>query len=530
MGTRSKVQENRWKTKAVARSEENNSLSHEVKRQKERADKWHETTKVLKKQVAEQSAALEVKTLRIKELESQNTSHSVQMSPNVAPLAGYKYALSLVWLSMCLYKSGLSFRGVCEVLKFIKLFTGLNFKIPSYGTIRIWVQKMGVYLLKNGGKIVQKGVQKRESWCLMADESYSLGKSQLLVILGVRLSRLKSGQALRCEDVVPLEIKSQQTWKGEEVAQVLLHAVKKIDGDVLYGVADRGASLVNGFQIVGVPHVSDWSHFSANILEKCYVDNDDFKTFNEKMGAFKKKRKQSQYTDYSPPNLSVKVRFMNYDPFLEWANTMLVNFKKLPAEIVPELQFLKDLRPFIGEMTDLFQMRHKIGLLLKNEGINPITQDKVFDLLKRLEKDMNTKYPNSLKVMAFIIGVRQYFTLTMPIYLEKVAPKPENGHVAPLFDGLVASSDIIESIFGKLKHRAPKDPKRGFTAFSLIITLFCSDFSTLDTLKALSSISMDDLLNWKKKNLVIRPYTSFRNVFKSKSKKTKTGKGFKLAV
>ena len=74
---------------------------------------------------------------------------------------------------------------------------------------------------------------------------------------------------------------------------------------------------MNGFQIVGLPHIPDWSHFSSNILEKCYVDNDDFKAFNEKMGAFKKKRKQSQYTDYSPPNLSVKVRFMNYDLFLE---------------------------------------------------------------------------------------------------------------------------------------------------------------------------------------------------------------------
>ena len=55
--------------------------------------------------------------------------------------------------------------------------------------------------------------------------------------------------------------------------------------------------LVNDFQIVGLAHVADWSHFSANILEKCYVNNDDFKSFNEKMGAFKKKRKQSQYTD-----------------------------------------------------------------------------------------------------------------------------------------------------------------------------------------------------------------------------------------
>lgn len=530
MGTESKVQENGWKTKAKARSIEKKALNKEVVRQKLRAEEWRVKATAFKKQASEGVVTIASLTLRVNELESNSLPKSSYKLPNMGRLKDYKFLSSVIWLSVCLYKCGLSFRGVCEVLQFIKVFTGLKFGIPSYGTVRLWVQKMGLYLLKNGGKTVEKGVKKREKWCLIVDESYSLGKSQLLVILGVRLSCLKSGQALRCEDVVPIMIKTQPTWKGEEVAQVVRSAIKKIEGEVLYGVADRGASLVNGFQIVGLAHVADWSHFSANILEKCYVDNDDFKAFNEKMGAFKKKRKQSQYTDYSPPNLSVKVRFMNYDPFLDWANMMLTHFKKIPVQIVPELQFLKELKPFIGEMTDLFAMRHKIGLLLKNEGISPTTQGKVFDLLKILEKDMNTKYPNSLKVMAFILGVKQYFALNIPIYNEKIIQKTEKGSVAPIFEdfnGLVASSDIIESIFGKLKHRAPKDPKRGFTAFALIITLFCADFSMADTSKALVSVSMDELDKWKKKNLTSRPYTSFRNVFKTKSKK---GKGAKPAV
>ena len=526
MGTESKIQENPWKIKAISRAEENKSLKHELKRQKERAEDWREKAAVAKKCVAEQSRELESFRLKVNGLEPNIIVSVACQAPQEVGLDKYKFLCSIIWLSICLYKTGLSFRGVCEVLQFIKTFTGLKFAVPSYGTVRIWVQKMGFYLLENGGKIAQKGIEKREKWCVIVDESYSLGKSQLLVILGVRLSRLKVGQSLCCKDVVVLAIKSQATWKGEQMADVLREVVKKVDGDIEYGVADRGNNIVNGFQLLGIPHVSDWSHFSANILEKCYVDNADFKTFNEKMGAFKKKRKQSHYTDYCPPNLSVKVRFMNYDPFLKWANIMLSNFKKLPLDIAPELQFLKDLQPFIGEMTDLFEMRHKIGQVLKTQGINPKTQAKVFDLLKILEKDMNTKYPNSLKVMAFILGIKQYFASTMPIYLETVAQKPEKSNVAPSFDkfdGLVASSEVIESIFGKLKHRAPKDPKRGFTAFTLIITLFCADFSLLDTFKALKSVSIDDLQKWKKNNLVIRPYTSFRNVFKSKSKKEKRG-------
>ena len=528
METGSKIQDCGWKTKAKARSLANKCLRKELVRQKGRAEFWRSVSFSQKRQLAEQGATIAALTLRINELEACRVVNSVGNKVSSVSVKGYKFLLSVMWLSVCLYKSGLSFRCVCSVLGFIKTFTGLNFAVPSYGTVRVWVQKMGLHLLKNGGKIVSRGVEKREKWCLIVDESYSLGKSQLLLILGVRLSRLQMNQPLRCTDVVPLVIKSQPTWKGEEIAVVLQEVVKKVTGDIVYGVADRGKNIVSGFQIAGIPHISDWAHFSANILEKCYVDDADFKTFNEKMGAFKKKRKQSQYTDYSPPKLSVKVRFMNYTPFLEWAKIMLLNFEQIPPEIAPELAFLKELKPFIEQMTALFEMRNKIGCLLRNEGIQPKTQTKALDLLAILEKNRTTKHPQSPKVTAFIIGTKQYFDRAMPIYTEiykqRDAQKPEKNNVAPIFEGLVASSEIIESIFGKLKHRSPKDPKRGFTAFTLIITLFCTDFSIKDTYKALSSVSMKELEKWKIKNLTLRHYTSFRNVFHNKSKKGKQKK------
>lgn len=519
MGTGSNIQENPWKSKAIHRSEENKSLRREVNRQKGRAQDWRKKTLSLKKQLCQQAQELETLGSRFNELRSEKILSSVYKPAKEVQLGGYKFLPSVMWLSICLYKSGLSLRGVCEVLRFIKIFIGLDFAVPSYGTVRVWVQKMGLYLLEKGGKTLEKGVKKGEKWCLIVDESYSLGKSQLLVILGVRLGSIKAGQSLSCQDVEVLALKSQPTWKGAEIALVLQEVVKKVAGDIVYGVSDRGNNIVNGFQVAGIAHVCDWAHFSANILEKCYVDEADFKTFNEKMGAFKKKKKQSQYTDYCPPSLSVKVRFMNYDPFLKWANIMLVNFEKIPSAIAPELEFLKDLKTFISEMTDLFEMRNKIGHLIKTQGISPQTQAKIFELMIILEKNGNIKYPSSLNVGVFMSGVKQYLAMAMPIYLEKVEKRTESDNIAPVFDGLVASSEILESIFGKLKHRAPKDPKRGFTAFVLIIALFCSDFSPLNAFKALASISMKDLENWKKENLIIRPYTSFRNVFNAKSKK-----------
>ena len=101
----------------------------------------------------------------------------------------------------------------------------MNIKIgiPSYGTVRIWVQKVGLYLLKMGGQERDKG----NKWSIIVDESYTLGKSRLMLVLGINLTRLEAGRALKMTDVVPLMIRSRDTWVSEDVSDVLTQAIKK---------------------------------------------------------------------------------------------------------------------------------------------------------------------------------------------------------------------------------------------------------------------------------------------------------------
>ena len=185
------------------------------------------------------------------------------------------------------------------------------------------------------------------------------------------------------------------------------------------------------------------------------------------MGNFKKKRKQSDYGRFTPPSLSMKVRFMNYIPFLEWANLMLKHFKRIPKPIVPELQFLKDNQVFVLELTDLFYNANTIGISLKNEGINLQTQK---EALKTLN-DLGQKYPNNSRVMQYSKGIKSYFDQTIPVYINVTSKDNSSPHFSK---SLIASSDVIESIFGKLKHRMPNDLKREFSLLTLIIPLFLS--------------------------------------------------------
>lgn len=505
MGTENKITETAWKNKAKSRRKEIKVLKKELIRQTARAEKWRAQSKVLASELSTERS----KSKSVNDLKEEQSASSKQTGEKPVPISDYKYPLLVIWLSINLYKSGLSLRGVCDVLAFIRGYLGLPFKVPSYGTIRIWVQKTGLYLLEKGGKLKSKSEDK---WCLIVDESYSLGKSQLLVILGVRLNSLKLGSPLSHQTVYPLLIQSRETWKAEAVSDVLVSVSECLEGRISYVVSDKGNNLVSAYAQLGLPHVPDWGHYIANVLEKCYAQELDFKLFNEKMGAFKKKRKQSQFTDYTPPNLSVKVRFMNYIPFLEWANEMLGHYKAIPKDIIPDLAFLQDLKPFIGEMTDLFYTGDKIGKLLKKQGICPTSQAQALGMLKTLAQ----KYAHNSRVTTFIEQTKLYFEITTPIYLKYT---DQTDKLPQFSKALIASSDVIESLFGKFKHRALKDPKRGFCAGTLIIPLFCRPFSPFDVFNALNKVNAKKLNLWINQNLTTKKYTSFRNVFKKKLKK-----------
>jgi hypothetical protein len=200
---------------------------------------------------------------------------------------------------------------------------------------------------------------------------------------------------------------------------------------------------------------------------------------------------------------------MNYIPFLEWATIMLANYKRIPSVIEPELAFLKALQPFIEEVCALFYAVQDIGKIIKAGGINPTAYGLVVQKLTKLAQ----QYPNNTRVTIFIQNVEVYFKQTLDIYYEYSKNQDKN---TPFLDGVIATSEILECIFGKVKHRSDKNPKRGFSANSLLISLFCNEVEEKKVRNALRNIDSKKLEKWKNKNICNRKYTSFRNVFKKK--------------
>lgn len=59
----------------------------------------------------------------------------------------------------------------------------------------------------------------------------------------------------------------------------------------------------------------------------------------------------------------------------------------------------------------------------------------------------------------------------------------------------------------------PNDLKREFSLLSLIIPLFCRKITRSDVYSAMSTISMADLDQWKRENLMSAKVVFFRKAF-----------------
>ena len=69
-----------------------------------------------------------------------------------------------------------------------------------------------------------------------------------------------------------------------------------------------------------------------------------------------------------------------------------------------------------------------------------------------------------------------------------------------------ASSDIIESLFGRYKSRKSKNPLHGITSYVMLLPLLTkvdedNRLTNLDCKEALETVFLKDLTNWKNKHL-----------------------------
>lgn len=409
-------------------------------------------------------------------------SGTIGCLPSGGEIRGHKYGLSIVSLCIGLYAyAGCSFRGVVKVLLYLQIELQLQWaELPSKSSVENWVQKLGLhaYSAAAGPDLYKTG------YGLILDESMVIGQQRMMLVLGVAAEKVGKG-AIGAADVTVLAMEVKPSWTAADIEELLEKVQAKMGKRAAYVVSDGNANLRSGIQKANLPRIADVGHQIALALEHTYKPDDTFSGFMKEVAQVRFREVMRPTAYLLPPQQRTIARFMNLSPVFAWASKMLRVLPGLSDDEKRVFGFLDNYRPLIAEMEAVFKMTHSILKKLKQEGL-------------------------SVPVIEECRGICRQFAPQVPAKLCALVEKYLLDHSDKIPDGQTvwhASSDVIESLFGKFKSITAPNKLHGVTPLALmlcVMTQFADrpiDFKT-EIANALTSVSIADLKQWKHDHLV----------------------------
>ncbi len=355
----------------------------------------------------------------------------------------------------------------------LNLYFNMELGQPSFVTIMIWTKKVGLYSM-------QPANEKADDWVLIIDESIAVGHERLLVIYGVRSSKIDFSRALIYNDLTPLFIKSSNKWTGDIIKMEIEKLIEKW-GNIKYIVADGGNAICKCISLLDKVHVYDITHKMAWILKSIYGKDENFINYTEEMAQMRYKGVCSDISHIIPPKQRFNSRFMNLDILSDWGLKALNCHKSSEAgsKISEKLSWVKGYQDLIFELDIINKNLSEIKALLKTNGLSKKTVSKASKILK--QQSLNTNI--------------QYFRVNLLKYLEGTLKQlPEEKQI-------LCTSDIIESSFGKYKNYMSQNSMAGITDLSLCLATFTNQLEAKQIKEGLENTKMADLKKWSKENI-----------------------------
>jgi len=466
-----------WKNKCLKSKKTIKRLKNQNQYSKNRISELKQTIKNLKTDLAREKAKLENIKYEKKEDELPEAFNEVPSRHT------YSIGHIMMFISLVLF-SGISMRGAANAIEIFIVQFQVNLLIPSWYAGRLWLLRLGLYKLKSPKKIAK-------DWIWIVDHTNQMGSEKCLLILGVRLSSLVSNLCLKHEDVEPISLIPVRSSNGQIVWKQLEESVKRT-GVPRAIVGDHGSDLKSGIEKFCKIHkktdyIYDIKHKTASVLKHELKGNEDWESFCKYANQKRNEIQQTKLAPAMPPNQKSKARFMNIGRLISWGKKLLT-FLKRPKKESIEIDYedlrnkFEDLKKYetkIEEWDELYQITKKAESLVRKEG-----------LYKGCASKFETELKNKVKTER-----GQRIANELVEFVEQESLKAKDN------EKLLGSSEIIESVFGKLKRIEGDQDKSGFTGNVLSICAMVSKTTTETIKKAMETISTKELQNWCKENL-----------------------------
>jgi hypothetical protein len=388
-------------------------------------------------------------------------------------------------------KTSASFRSIGKIVVIVTLYFDGQTKTPSHDSVMIWVQKIGYYELN-------KPKQRADDWILILDESIKIGQDKLLVIFGIREHDIDFTRPLVFGDLTPLVEMVKPNWTSELIKEQLV-SLRETLGTITYAVGDYGSCIKKGLRLAQVPQVYDITHQIATILKKMYKNDDRFQAFLQEMAKMRNHHFQTSFAYIIPPRQRQKSRYQNIGVLADWGMKVLSCLPEIEHDDLKEkLSPIAKYEDLIRELEELNRVICAIEKNIKHNGLSKATVKECQKLLTQLQSPEGKKFNEEMNA---------YFQAHL-----KLAPEAKK---------LLATSDIIESAFGKYKNYLSQNPMAGITSLALCIAAFTASLDKKDIEKALESTSAEDIKKWTEENIGTSVMTKRRKLFDNQSKSGK---------
>jgi hypothetical protein len=399
----------------------------------------------------------------------------------------HTYSSDIACLCICLFlNSCTSLRSAPKALSLFSKFFDLNFKIPSWYSIRTWLLKLGYYKLN-------RKKEKSDNWIWIVDHSIQYGQEKCMVILGVQADKLPDADTnLYHEDVDVLALFPVKKSNGEIVYKQLEETARRT-GVPKQIVSDHGSDIKCGSEQFCEKNprtilTYDITHKAAVILKRELDKDEIWKLFLSLAANTRKRLQQTSLAAIAPPNQRSKARYMNIDRLVKWGTDklLLMDSPQYLSELGCSKEYLLEKLGWLCEFRyDLEEWSDMVYIIKEAESFV-----KIQGLYKNCHSDLK-KMPTFKAAWP----KAQQIKIELLRFLKQESALIEEG------DRLVGSSEVIESVFGKTKRLANEQSKSGFTGFILSLAAMVSETASDVVHKALETFKMETVNNWVKENI-----------------------------
>lgn len=358
---------------------------------------------------------------------------------------------------------------------------------PHWTSGRLW-------LLRLGHAALAAPLRKADDWVWLADHSVQIGRDKVLLILGMRLSRLPLPErCLSHEDLAVVALVPASRWTRPAVAEALEAAAERT-GVPRVIVDDHGVDLSGGVEIFRGRHtrtseVYDIRHKGACLLKHRLEKEEAWGAFCSQAAAARCAVQQTEMAFLTPPCPRPKARFMNLGPLVAWGRGVLgiLRFpRSLAAWGVSEAR-LEEKLGWVGSFARRMGVWSAWQELIER-SIGVVGREGIYrGLSVRLERRLSGLTSGGEEERA------------MADDLVRFARSQEEG--TRRGERLPGSTDAIESCFGRFKRIEGQQSKGGFTSLVLALGAMVGRMTPQRVHAALRRSSTADVREWASQKL-----------------------------